>query len=73
MTPRIKSDGGMVSKETSSPCCGDDNGIHPNRTVSIVFHRNLSLAVGTEIGKRAVLADLCQLLGQLVGQKWAAA
>ena len=49
---------------------GQDNRIQAERfTGLVILNRNLSLAIRSEIGQRAVFADLCQLQGQLVGQR----
>ena len=48
---------------------GEDHGIQTDRTaVFIIFYRHLSLAVRPKIIQGPVLADLCQLQCQLVGQ-----
>ena len=49
---------------------GDDNGVHADRAVVlVVLDRNLALAVRTEVGEHAALADLGQTLCQLMRQR----
>ncbi len=45
---------------------GDDHGLDRDRTVAVVAHRDLGLAVRTQVGEFAVLADLGQALGEPV-------
>jgi hypothetical protein len=47
---------------------GDHHGVEPDRTVTVVFDRDLGLAVGAQIRNGAVLADLRQALGEAVCQ-----
>ncbi len=48
---------------------GDDDGIHADGVmVLVILDRDLSLAVGTEIADKAVLAYLSEALGELVGE-----
>ena len=48
---------------------GDDNCIHTNRLVPIVFHGDLCLAVRAEISQCLILSQFCQLFAQLMGQR----
>ncbi len=48
----------------------DDHCIHTHRlVVGVVLHRHLALAIGPQIRHQAVLANLAQLVRQLVGQR----
>ncbi len=44
------------------------DGLHADRFAIFIFHGHLGLAIGTEVRKHAVLADLAQLFGQTVSQ-----
>ena len=49
--------------------CRKNNRFQPERlAVLIILHRHLALSVRTQIRQCAVLADLCQTKGQLMGQ-----
>ncbi len=49
---------------------GNDNCVHPDRlVVLVVFDRDLRFAVGTQVRKPAMLADLSEAHGQLVRQR----
>ena len=48
---------------------GNDNGVHTNRLVPVIFHSHLCLAVRTEIGQCLILPEFCQLLAKLMGQR----
>ena len=48
---------------------GDKHRIHPHRLTVLVFYRHLGFTVRPQIGKRPLLADLGQLLGQLMRQR----
>ena len=48
----------------------DDDGVDAGRlAVLVVLHRDLALAVGTQVGELAVLANDGELTGELVGQR----
>ena len=47
---------------------GDEHGLEPDRAAVLVVEGDLRLAVGPEVGHRAVLADGRQPLGEAVGQ-----
>ena len=48
---------------------GNDNSVHTNRLVPVIFHSHLCLAVRTEIGQCLILPQFCQLLAKLMGQR----
>jgi len=49
---------------------GDDDGVDADRlVVGVVLYRDLRLAIGAKVGELSVLANLRELLGQLVGER----
>ena len=63
--------GSSVSRSMSSACWrGDHDGVDAHRAVvAVVLDGDLGLAVGTQVGQRAVLADLGQPLGEPVRER----
>ncbi|MDQ1019014.1 hypothetical protein QFZ43_005563 [Streptomyces afghaniensis] len=48
---------------------GDHHGVQPDRGVALVFHRDLRLAVGPQVGQHVVLAQRGQPAREAVGQR----
>jgi len=46
-----------------------DDGIDPHRPISLVFHRNLGLAVGAQVGEGSLRPHLVEATGQPVCQR----
>ena len=57
-----------VERDVRGVLGGQHDGVEPDRAVAVVADGDLGLAVGTQVGDLAALADRGQPLGQPVGQ-----
>ena len=48
---------------------GNNYCVDPNNPIVVIFNRDLSFTVGSEICKLSVLSLLCQLKSKLVGER----
>ena len=58
-----------VDVDVGGVLAGHDDGVEPDRLVAVVLDGDLGLAVGTQVGHDAVLADRRQPPGQPVGER----
>ena len=59
----------LLDRDVLGVLRGDDDGVDGDRPVVLVDDGDLGLAVGAQVGHRAVLADRRQPAGQAVGQR----